>query len=206
LHYLFGVRPFHQLNFLFKWGLILPLLYQYQKSHITKKTSTDPSEFPFDIKAYKRQSGIEDRYIVNRFREQRNQIEEGYTPRVKRKYLNRDHAAANQRLIDDYFANQPTYDDAMFRRRFRIRKHVFLRIVGDLSSNDNYFTQRVDAAKKEGISPLAKCSMAVRILAYGVAADAVDEYIKIGGTATLECLPRFCKGIIQLYQPVIFDV
>ncbi|XP_058781203.1 uncharacterized protein LOC131655335 [Vicia villosa] len=48
------------------------------------------SEFPFDIEAYKRQFEIEERYIVNRFREQRNQIEEEYTPRVKRKYLNRE--------------------------------------------------------------------------------------------------------------------
>jgi len=40
----------------------------------------------------------------------------------------------------------------------------------------------------------------MRMLAYGVAADAVDEYIKIGGTTTLECLRRFCKGIIRLYE------
>lgn len=51
----------------------------------------DPSKFPFDIEAYKRQSEIKERYIVNRFRERQNQIEEGNTPRVKRKYLNRDH-------------------------------------------------------------------------------------------------------------------
>ncbi|XP_050891321.1 uncharacterized protein LOC127096826 [Lathyrus oleraceus] len=49
----------------------------------------DPSEFPFDIEAYKRQSEIEERYIVNRFRERQNQIGEGNTPRVKRKYLKR---------------------------------------------------------------------------------------------------------------------
>ena len=103
-------------------------------------------------------------------------------------------------LIDDYFANQPTYDDAIFRRRFRMRKQVFLRIVGELSSSDNYFTQRVDASNKEGVSPLAKCTTAMRMLAYGVAADAVDEFIKIGGTRALECLRRFCKGIIQLYE------
>ncbi|KEH34734.1 hypothetical protein MTR_3g068050 [Medicago truncatula] len=84
-----------------------------------------------------------------------------------RKYFNRDHATANQRLIDDYFANEPTYDDAMFRHRYLMQKHVFLRIIGDLSSSDNYFTQRVDAANKE---------------AYGVAADAVDDYIKIGSS------------------------
>ena len=81
-----------------------------------------------------------------------------------------------------------------------MRKHVFLRIVGDLSSSDNYFTQRVDAANKDGIYPLAKCTTAMRMLAYGVDADVIDEYIKIGGTTALEYLRRFCKGIIRLYE------
>ncbi|XP_024642122.1 uncharacterized protein [Medicago truncatula] len=103
----------------------------------------------FDIEAYKQKCDIEDTYIVNRFIQRRKKIEEG-SGSHSRKYLNRDHAAANQRLIDDYFANEPTYDDAMFRRRYRMQKYVFLRIVGDLSSSDNYFTQRVDAANKEG--------------------------------------------------------
>lgn len=67
-----------------------------------------------------------------------------------------------------------------------MRKHVFLRIVGDLSSSDNYFSHRFDAAKKEGICPLAKCIAAMRMLAYDVAADTENEYIKIGGTTTLE--------------------
>jgi len=90
----------------------------------------------------------------------------------------------------------------MFRRWYRMQKHVFLRIVGDFSSSDNYFTQRVDASNREGISPLAKCTTTMRMLAYGVAADAVDEYIKIGSTTTLECLRRLCKGIIRLYEQV----
>ena len=161
--------------------------------------------FGFDMKAYFQKRDAEDTYMVNRFIQRRKKLEEGSgsgSGSRTRKYLNRDHAAANQRLIDDYFANEPTYDDAMFRRRFRMQKHVFLRIVGDLSSSDNYFTQRVDATNKEGISPLAKCTTAMRMLAYGVAADAVDEYIKIGGTTALECLRRFCKGIIRLYEQV----
>ncbi|XP_058742256.1 uncharacterized protein LOC131614711 [Vicia villosa] len=141
------------------------------------------------LEAYNQNREIEENYIVNRFRERRNKISEDNAPR-SRKYLNRDHAAANQRLIDDYFANEPTYDDAMFRRRYQMKKNVFLRIVGDLSSSDNYFTQRVDAANKEGISPLAKCTTTMRMLAYGVAADAVDEYIKIGGTTALKLYLR----------------
>ena len=142
---------------------------------------------PFDIKADKQKRDIEDTYIVNRFIQRRKEIEEDSASH-SRNYFNRDHAAANQRQIDDYFANEPTYDNAMFRRWYRMQKHVFLRIVGDLSSSDNYFVQRVDAANKEGISPLAKCTTPMRMLAYGVAADVVDEYIQMGGTTTLECL------------------
>ncbi|XP_057444961.1 uncharacterized protein LOC130737220 [Lotus japonicus] len=157
----------------------------------------DPPEF--DLQAYLEKSEREDAYVLNHFRERQNLILQASATRG-RKNLNRDHAAANRRLIDDYFANEPTYDDGIFRRRYRMQKHVFLRIVADLSSSDNYFTQRFDAAKKEGISPLAKCTTAMRMLAYGVAADAVDEYIKIGGTTALECVRRFCKGIIRLYE------
>jgi len=74
--------------------------------------------------------------------------------------------------------------------------------LGTFQECDNYFTQRVDAVNKEGISPLAKCTTTMRMLAYGVAADAIDEYIKIGGTTTSKCLRRFCKGIIRLYEQV----
>jgi len=80
---------------------------------------------PFDIEAYKQKHDIEDTYIVNRFIQRRKKKEEGSASR-SRKYVNRDHAAANQRLIDYYFANDPTYNDAMFRRRYRMQKHVFL--------------------------------------------------------------------------------
>jgi len=142
---------------------------------------------------------MEETYIINRFRERWKKILEDSAPR-SRKYLNGDHAAANQTLIDDYFANDPTYDDAMFRRWYRMQKHVFLWIVGDLQSSDNYFIQQVDATNKEGISPLAKCTTTMQMLTYGVASDVVDEYIKIGGTTSLECLRRFCKGIIWLYE------
>ena len=139
----------------------------------------DPSEFPFDIKAYKKQCEIEERYIVNRSRECKKNIEEEHASRSKRKYFKRDHVASNQKLIDDDFANQPTYDEAIFPRRFRMRKHVFLRIFEDLSSSDNNFAQRVDTSNKEGISPLGKSTTTMRMLSYSIDADEIDEYIKI---------------------------
>ncbi|GAA0162950.1 hypothetical protein LIER_18934 [Lithospermum erythrorhizon] len=167
----------------------------------------DPPQFVFDIEAYKRQTQMEEELIVKPLRERHKKIlgemkAQNSTPHNKRKYIYRDHAAANRRLIENYFSDEPTYDETMFRRRFRMEKDVFLRIVGDLSTHDDYFKQRFDAANKEGISSLAKCTTAIRMLAYGLVADSVDEYIKIRGTTALECLRKFCKGIIQLYEPV----
>jgi len=60
--------------------------------------------------------------------------------RRTRKYINRDREGAHQRLVADYFAEEPLYSDAMFRRRFRMRRHVFLRIVDALGSWSPYFT------------------------------------------------------------------
>ncbi|XP_048609004.1 uncharacterized protein LOC106383560 isoform X2 [Brassica napus] len=51
----------------------------------------DPSELLLDIEACKRQSEIEERYILSQFRERRKKIEEDYPFRSKRRYHKRDH-------------------------------------------------------------------------------------------------------------------
>jgi hypothetical protein len=76
--------------------------------------------------------------------------------RTKRRYFHRNHAAINQKLVDDYFSNQPTYDEAIFRHRFWMQKHLFLHIVGDLSkninnNNNNHYTKINNINKKCGI-------------------------------------------------------
>ncbi|XP_058768041.1 uncharacterized protein LOC131641753 [Vicia villosa] len=45
-----------------------------------------------------------------------------------------------------------------------------------LGNHDEYFRMRVDATGKMGLSPLQKCTSAIRMLAYGSAADIVDKY------------------------------
>lgn len=61
-----------------------------------------------------------------------------------------------------------------------MRKHVFLRIMEAVTSSDGFFTQRPDATGGMGLSSLQKCTAAMRMLAYGLAADAVDEYLLLG--------------------------
>ncbi|XP_057745254.1 uncharacterized protein LOC130963124 [Arachis stenosperma] len=119
---------------------------------------------------------------------------------ITRRWINRDREAGHDRLFQDYFADEPVYNADIFRRRFRMRRDVFLRIVDALSNVYPYFHQRVDATGRRGLSPLQKCTAAIRMLAYGVAADAVDDYVRIGESTTIECLEKFVEGVISVFQ------
>ncbi|XP_012700993.1 uncharacterized protein LOC105913482 [Setaria italica] len=87
----------------------------------------------------------------------------------------------------------------MFRRRFRMNKPLFLRIVHTLSERFPYFTQRPDATGREGLSSLQKCTSAIRMLAYGTPADALDEVLKIAASTSLDILGKFAIGIIECF-------
>src|ERR1044072_1338602 len=76
---------------------------------------------------------------------------------------------------------------------------MFLRIVEALGNHDEYFQQRVDAARRKGLSPLQKCIGALRMLAYGSSADSVDEYVRIGESTLVECLEQFVNGVYAVF-------
>jgi hypothetical protein len=116
-----------------------------------------------------------------------------------RRYIDRDRVAGNDRLINDYFCPDPVYGAALFRRRFRMHRPLFLRIYEHLQQDDDYFVQKCDATGQLGLSGLQNMTAAIRMLAYGMAADAVDEYVRIGESTTIECLKKFCKGIINIF-------
>jgi len=58
---------------------------------------------------------------------------------------------------------------------------------------------RYDAAEKRELSPLTKCTAAMRMLACGIAADCVDEYLKIGASIAIECLKKFTSYIVEVF-------
>ncbi|XP_056685946.1 uncharacterized protein [Spinacia oleracea] len=89
----------------------------------------------------------------------------------------------------------------MFRRRFRMRKNVFTRIVNQLRESNVYFQQSPDATRRLGPSPLQKCTAAIRMLAYGTSADAVDEYLKLVSSTAKECLSHFVEGVVSQFGP-----
>ena len=62
--------------------------------------------------------------------------------------------------------------------------------------HDDYFICKRDALGKLGFSSYKKCTADVRMLAYGVAGDHVDEYMHMSESTCLECMYMFCKVVI----------
>jgi len=81
-----------------------------------------------------------------------------------------------------------------------MRKPLFLRIVDELTTANSFFKQRRNAAGAKGFSPIHKCTAAMRVLAYGQAADAVDDVLMMGESTVLKCVKVFVKTVISVYQ------
>uniref|UniRef100_A0A0D3E2P9 NAD(P)-binding domain-containing protein n=1 Tax=Brassica oleracea var. oleracea TaxID=109376 RepID=A0A0D3E2P9_BRAOL len=117
----------------------------------------------------------------------------------QRTYIERNREEGHIRLWNDYFSEEPTFPRHLFRRHFRMNKDLFMRIVYRLSEDFRFFQHRRDATGRDGLSPLQKCTAAIRLLAYGSAADSVDEYLRLGESTSLSCLDNFTEGIIRLF-------
>uniref|UniRef100_A0A0D3CC19 Myb-like domain-containing protein n=1 Tax=Brassica oleracea var. oleracea TaxID=109376 RepID=A0A0D3CC19_BRAOL len=64
--------------------------------------------------------------------------------------------------------------------KIKMNKSLFMHIVDRLSNEVEYFRQKKDALGRLSLSLLQKCTTAIRVLAYGSAADDVDEYLRLG--------------------------
>ncbi|XP_024014464.1 uncharacterized protein LOC112088419 [Eutrema salsugineum] len=117
----------------------------------------------------------------------------------KKAYIEREREQGQIRLWNDYFSEDAIYPPHIFRRRFRMNKTLFMRIVDRLSEEVPYFQQRRNATGRLGLSALQKCTAAIRMMAYGCEADAVDEYLRIGESTAILCLENFTSSIIELF-------
>uniref|UniRef100_A0A2N9HMN3 DDE Tnp4 domain-containing protein n=1 Tax=Fagus sylvatica TaxID=28930 RepID=A0A2N9HMN3_FAGSY len=119
---------------------------------------------------------------------------------VGRKVIKRDYLQGEERLFHDYFSDNPVFPPHLFRRRFRMSRELFFRLQYALEAHDPYFIQKRNAAGTLGLSSLQKMTAALRILAYGVAADSTDEYVRIGESTAIESLRRFVKAVVNIFS------
>jgi hypothetical protein len=126
--------------------------------------------------------------------------------------LEREHAQGHERLNKDYFADVPVYTDFQFRRRFRMSRPLFERVLEGVLASDDYFRQRPDAVGRVGLSPYQKVTAVLRMMCYGISADTTDEYLRLGESTALESLYRFVNAVITAFgeeylrQPTADDI
>ncbi|OEL38610.1 hypothetical protein BAE44_0000372, partial [Dichanthelium oligosanthes] len=114
--------------------------------------------------------------------------------------IDRNHAAGHARITADYFNDNPVYTYYHFRRRYRMRRPLFLRIMAAMTQKDEWFLCRPDATGKMGLSSFQKCIAPLRIMAYGLPADAVDDYVCIFEATATEALNRFCAAVVDVFE------
>uniref|UniRef100_A0A453FL39 DDE Tnp4 domain-containing protein n=1 Tax=Aegilops tauschii subsp. strangulata TaxID=200361 RepID=A0A453FL39_AEGTS len=78
-------------------------------------------------------------------------------------------------------------------------RHVFNRIREGVVAHDPYFECKTDALGKLGFSSYQKCTTAVRMLAYGIPGDLVDEYVRMSVTTCLMSMYKFCQAMIEVF-------
>jgi hypothetical protein len=105
------------------------------------------------------------------------------------------------KLFNEYFAERPTYLEKYFRRRFRMSRPLFMRIAEGVKQHDRYFHQKRNAVGALGFSCLQKVTATFRQLAYGVPADYVDEYLRIGESTAIESLRKFVRAVCEVFGP-----
>ena len=115
--------------------------------------------------------------------------------------LNHNRERGHALLYADYFANTPLFKPDKFRRRFRMARHVFNRIREGVVAHDPYFECNTDALGKLGFSSYQKCTAAIRMLAYGISGDLVDEYVRMSETTCLMLMYKFCQSVIEVFDP-----
>jgi hypothetical protein len=81
-----------------------------------------------------------------------------------------------------------------------MRRHVFVCIMNAVEKHDDYFIQKSNAGGMLGLSYLQKVAAAFQMIANGVAADATNEYVRVGESTALECLRKFVVAVVEVFR------
>jgi hypothetical protein len=90
---------------------------------------------------------------------------------------NRSRDAGALLLYSDYFADNVINTLKEFRRRFRMNKELFMKIVQGVREYDDYFKYKKDCTGKWGFTSVQKCTAALRCIAYGAPLDTSVDYL-----------------------------
>ncbi|XP_023743730.1 uncharacterized protein LOC111891901 [Lactuca sativa] len=121
---------------------------------------------------------------------------------IRRASLNKDHEEGHKRLVHDYFADDCVYQPCDFKKKFRLRKNVFVRIANAVESRYEFFQMRYDASGKRGFTGLQKCVVAIKLIAMGESPDSIDDYMRMFERTAKESLYRLAMGVVETFADV----
>ena len=116
-----------------------------------------------------------------------------------RQKLWREWIEGHNKLMRSYFAENPTYPERYFRHRFRMRIKLFKDIAEGVMRYDRFFKQRRNAAGELGHSTYQKVTAALRMMAYGIPTDLVDDHLVMGESQAIKYVKRFAVAVVRVF-------
>jgi hypothetical protein len=76
---------------------------------------------------------------------------------------------------------------------------LFKHIATEVTRYDRFFEQRRNAAGELGYSTYQKVTAALRMLAYGIPADLIDDHLAVRESTSILCVKRFAVAIVNIF-------
>jgi hypothetical protein len=113
-----------------------------------------------------------------------------------RQKLWRERIEGHNKLMRMYFNDDATFPESYFRRCFRMSIGLFKQIAEEVAKYETYFVHKRNAAGELGHNTYQKVTAALRMLAYGIPADLIDDHLAMGESTAIKCVDvygRFCS-------------
>jgi hypothetical protein len=135
-------------------------------------------------------------------RKRRNRRAHGGSPQGRKPNRDRGMKEAENLLDRQYFCRTgdatSMLTDAEFERRFRMPRNTYETIRSAVLKQDpDFFEQRPDATGRLGASADQKMTAVLRMMCYGEVAEQLVEVLVMSESLIMECLPRYCDGIVE---------
>ncbi|GAB9475432.1 Ribosomal protein [Globisporangium polare] len=136
----------------------------------------------------------------------------GGSRKGRAKNVERNHEERATRLFNDFFAASSVYGPVAFRRKFRMRQSVFLKIARGVLQVDGNFALKRNALHQPGLSTFQKVALALRVLFFGRTSEGSDEYVQVGDSTSSVSANQFCVAVVvkfaseYLHPPVAAGV
>jgi hypothetical protein len=77
---------------------------------------------------------------------------------------------------------------------------LFKHITTEVTKYDRFFEQQRNTAGELGHSTYQKVTAALRMLAYGIPADLIDDHLAMGESTSILCVKRFAVAIVNVFR------